>query len=110
LSKKWKVSHTIINRTERIHFLVPPISTEEFMKGKVIDGSSKIVLDFLKAHQDQAFTQDEIIDAVGSHPVSPESIMHFLAAMAPLQLQGLVERRLIISTDKDSELYYRAIY
>jgi hypothetical protein len=84
-----------------------PVSTEEFIKDKVYDGSSKIVLDFLRAHHDQAFTQDEIIDAVGSHPVSPESIMHFLVAMAPLQLQGLVERRQI-PTNNNSELYYQA--
>lgn len=83
-----------------------PISTDEFQKGKIIDGSSKIVLDFLRSHRDQAFTQDEIIEAVNPHP-TPESFIHFLAAMAPLQLQGLVERRQI-STDKDSELYYRA--
>lgn len=85
-----------------------PVSVEEFMKGKVIDGSSKFVLDFLRSHRDQAFTQDEIFKAVNPHP-TPESIIHFLAAMAPLQLQGLVERRQI-STDKDSPefLYYHA--
>lgn len=64
-----------------------PISTDQFKKRKVIDGASKIVLDFLRSHRDQAFTQDEIIDAVGSKPVTSESIIHFLAAMAPLQLQ-----------------------
>lgn len=85
-----------------------PISVEEFMKGKVIDGSSKIVVDFLTSHRDLAFTQDEIIKAVNPHP-TPESFIHFLAAMAPLQHQGLVERRLI-STDNDSLelLYYHA--
>lgn len=79
-----------------------PISLEEFNKGKVIDGSSKIVLDFLKAHHDQAFTQDEIIKAVNPN-YTQESFIHFLAAMAPLQLQGLVERR-----EVSNELYYRA--
>jgi hypothetical protein len=47
------------------------------MKGKVIDGSSKFVLDFLRSRRDQAFTQDEIIKAVNPHP-TPESIIHFL--------------------------------
>ena len=87
-----------------------PVSVEEFMKGKVIDGPSKIVLDFLRSHRDRAFTQDEIIKAVNPHP-TPESFVHFLAAMAPLQLQGLVERRQISDTeDKDSPelLYYHA--
>jgi hypothetical protein len=60
-----------------------PVSVEEFMKGKVIDGSSKFVLDFSRSHRDQAFTQDEIIKAVNPHP-TPESIIHFLAAMVPL--------------------------
>lgn len=80
-----------------------PIATDEYEKGKIIDGASKIVLEFLRSHRDHAFTQKEIIDAVGSKPVTSESIMHFLAAMAPLQLQGLVERRQI-----GNELYYRA--
>jgi hypothetical protein len=68
-----------------------PISADEFRKGKVVGGSSKFVLDFLRAHRDQAFTQDEIIKGVNPNP-TPESFIHFLAAMAPLQLQGLVER------------------
>ena len=38
------------------------------LKGKVIDGSSKIVLDFLSSHREQA---DEIIKAVNPHP-TPE--------------------------------------
>ena len=67
-----------------------PISAGTFMNGKVLDGASKLVLDFLKAHQDQAFTQEEIIKAANPNP-TPESFIHFLAAMAPLQLQGLVE-------------------
>jgi hypothetical protein len=79
-----------------------PISADEYMKGKVIDVSSKIVLNFLRAHRDQAFTQDEIIKGVNPNH-TPESFIHFLAAMAPLQLQGLVERREI-----SNELYYRA--
>jgi hypothetical protein len=78
-----------------------PIPVEEFRKGKVVDGSSKIVLDFLRSHHDQAFTQDEIIKAVNPYH-TPESFIHFFAAMAPLQLQGLVERRQISATDKDS--------
>jgi hypothetical protein len=76
-----------------------------------MDGSSKIVLEFLRSRRDQAFTQDEIIKAVNSHP-TPESFIHFLAAVAPLQFQGLVERRQISDTeDKDSQelLYYHAI-
>lgn len=77
----------------------------EFQIGNIIDGSSKIVLDFLRLHRDQAFTQDEIIKAVNPNP-TPESFIYFLAGMAPLQLQGLVERR-EISTAKGSELYYR---
>ena len=83
-----------------------PISIEEFKQGKVIEGSSKIVLDFLKLNRDQAFTQDEIIKGVNPNP-TPESFIHFLAAMAPLRLQGLVERR-EISTASGSELYYHA--
>ncbi len=83
-----------------------PISADEYKKGKVIDGSSKIVLDFLRSHRDQAFTQDEIIKGVNPNH-TPESFIHFLAAMAPLQHHGLVERR-EISTDKGSDLYYRA--
>ena len=78
----------------------------EFQIGNIIDGSSKIVLDFLRLHRDQAFTRDEIIKAVNPNP-TPESFIYFLAGMAPLQLQGLVERR-EISTAKGSELYYRA--
>lgn len=83
-----------------------PISLEEFQQGNVIDGSSKIVLDFLKSNRKQAFTQDEIIKGVNPNPTS-ESFIHFLAAMAPLQFYGLVERR-EISTARDSELYYHA--
>jgi len=83
-----------------------PISIDEYQQGKVVDGSSKIVLDFLKSNRNQAFTQDEIIKGVNPNPTS-ESFIHFLAAMAPLQLQGLVERR-EVRTTKDSELYYRA--
>jgi hypothetical protein len=49
-------------------------------------------LEFLRSHRDQAFTQDEIIKGVNPDP-TPESFIHFLAAMAPLQLDGLVERR-----------------
>ena len=79
-----------------------PISVDEFQKGKFVDGSSTIVLNFLKSHRDQAFTQDEIIRGVNPDH-TPESFIHFLAAMAPLQLQGLVERREI-----SDELYYRA--
>ena len=92
---------TMINKTENIYFPMP-ISIEEFQKGKIIDGSSKIVIDFLRAHRDQAFTQDEIIKGVNPNH-TPESFIHFLAAMAPLQLQGLVERREI-----SNELYYHA--
>jgi hypothetical protein len=83
-----------------------PISIEEFQQGNIIDGSSKIVLDFLKSNRDQAFTQDEIIKGVNPNP-TPESFIHFLAAVAPLQLHGLVERR-EVSTARGSELYYRA--
>lgn len=83
-----------------------PISLYEYQQGKVVDGSSKIVLDFLKSNRNQAFTQDEIIKGVNSNPTS-ESFIHFLTTMAPLQLQGLVERR-EVRTTKDSELYYRA--
>lgn len=79
-----------------------PISIEEFSRGKLIDGSRKIVLDFLQSHRDQAFTQDEIIRAV-SPDYTKESFVHFLAAMAPLQHHGLVERREI-----SDELYYHA--
>lgn len=83
-----------------------PISIYEFQQGKVIDGSCKIVLDFLKSNRNQAFTQDEIIKGVNPNPTS-DSFIHFLAAMAPLQFQGVVERR-EISTTKGAELYYRA--
>ena len=83
-----------------------PISLEEFQKGKIIEGSSKIVLDFLKSNRDQAFTQDEIIKGANPNP-TPESFIHFLAAMAPLQLDGLVERREILTAGV-SELYYHA--
>lgn len=48
----------------------------------------------------------DIINAVNPYS-SPESFIHFLAAMAPLQLQGLVERRMI-PTNNDFELYYQA--
>ena len=85
-----------------------PISIEEFQEGKLVDGSSKIVLDFLLSHGDQAFTEEEIIKGVNPEP-TPESFVHFLAAMAPLQFQGLVERRQISSAGS-SELYYRATY
>ena len=83
-----------------------PISVDEFLQGKAIHGSSKIVLDFLKSNRNQAFTQDEIIKGVNPNPTS-ESFIHFLAAMAPLQLQRLVERR-EISTPKGSKLYCKA--
>jgi hypothetical protein len=82
-----------------------PISIEEFQLVNIIDGSSKIVLDFLKSNRNQAFTQDEIIKGVNPNP-TPESFIHFLAVMAPLQLQGLVERRQV-SRDRGSELFYR---
>ena len=83
-----------------------PISIEEFQQGNVIDGSSKIVLNFLRSNHNQAFTQDEIIRGVNPNPTT-ESFIHFLAAMAPLQLQGVVDRR-EISTASSSELYYHA--
>ena len=80
-----------------------PISIDEFQQGNITDGSSNIVLDFLRSNRDQAFTQDEIMNP---NP-TPESFIHFLAAMSSLQLQGLVEMR-EISTAKGSELYYKA--
>ena len=83
------------------------VSIDEFHKGNIIYGASKIVLDFLRSHRDQAYRQEEIMERVNPNP-TPESFIHFLAAMAPLQLQGLVERR-EISTAKGSELYYQAI-
>ena len=83
-----------------------PISFDEYQKGKIIDGSSRIVLDFLRSHKDQAFTQQEIIEDVNPNH-TPESFIHFLAAMAPLQLQNLVERRKI-STPEGPLLYYLA--
>jgi len=83
-----------------------PIPLEEFKKGNTVDGSSKIALDFLKSHSDEAFTQDEIIKGVNPDP-TPESFIHFLAAMAPLQHHRLVERR-EITTPKGPELYYVA--
>jgi hypothetical protein len=46
-----------------------PISIEEFQQGNIIDGSSKIVLDFLKSNRDQAFTQDEMIKGVNPNPL-----------------------------------------
>lgn len=52
--------------------LLMPISVEEFMMGRVIDGYSKIVLEFLRSRRDQAFRQDEIINEVNPHP-TPES-------------------------------------
>lgn len=72
--------------------VIMPISVNEFHQGNIVDGSSKFVLKFLRSHRDQAFSQDEIINGVNSNP-TPESFIHFLAAMAPLQLEGLVERR-----------------
>jgi hypothetical protein len=83
-----------------------PISIDEFQKGNIVDRASKIVLDFLRLHRNQAFNQVEIKKGVNPNP-TPENFIHFLAATAPLQLQGLVERR-EISTAKGSELYYRA--
>jgi len=83
------------------------VSIDEFQKGNIVDGASKIVLDFLRSHRDQAFSQEEIMKGVNPNP-TPDSFIHFLAAMAPLPLHGLVERR-EISTAKGSELYYRAI-
>jgi hypothetical protein len=83
-----------------------PISIDEYQQGKVVDGSSKIVLDFLKSNRNQGFTQDEIIRGVNPNPTS-ESFIHFLTAMAPSSLQGLVKRR-EVRTTKDSELYYRS--
>ena len=83
-----------------------PISLEEFQKGKIIEGSSNTVLDFLKSNRDYAFTQDEIIKGVNPNP-TPESFIHFLAAMAPFKLLGLVERRQILAAGH-SELYYQA--
>ena len=83
-----------------------PLPVSEYLKGNIVDGSSKIVLDFLLAHRDQAFTQDEIIKGVNPNP-TPESFVHFLAAMAPLQFHGVIERRKI-SSAKGSELCYHA--
>jgi hypothetical protein len=83
-----------------------PISIEEFQKGKVIDGSSKMILDFLKSNRYQAFIQDEIIKGVNPNPTA-ESFIHFLAAMGPLQFQGLVERPEVL-TAKSSEFCYRS--
>ena len=85
-----------------------PISVNAFQEGNIVDGSSKIVLDFLLSHGDQAFTQEEIIRGVNPDP-TPESFVHFLAAMSPLQFHGLVERREISSTN-GSELYYWATH
>jgi len=45
-----------------------PISIDEFQQGNITDGSSNIVLDFLRSNRDQAFTQDEIIK--GGEPQS----------------------------------------
>ncbi|HEX2305413.1 MAG TPA: hypothetical protein VHH33_03925 [Nitrososphaeraceae archaeon] len=36
-----------------------PISIDEFQKGNIVDRASKIVLDFLRLHRNQAFNQDE---------------------------------------------------
>jgi hypothetical protein len=74
----------------------------KFQRGNIIVGSNKIVFDFLRSHLDLAFTQDEKIKGVNPNP-PPESFIHFLAAMAPLQPQGLVERR-EISTPNGPEL------
>ena len=82
-----------------------PISSKDFQKGKVVEGSSKLALNFLLAHKEQAFTQDEIISGLNPNPTK-ESFIHFLSAMAPLQLQGLVERRQM--SDDESDLYYKA--
>lgn len=85
-----------------------PISSEEFTKGKALDGPSKKILDFLTAHPEQAFTDEEIIQAGnGGRPVEAEHIIKFLAALAPLQFGGLVEGRLISKGNK-MEFYYRA--
>lgn len=86
--------------------LLMPISLNEFRKGNIIDGSSKIVLNFLKSHINQAFTQDEIINGVSPN-LAPDSFIHFLAAIAPLLHHGLVERR-EISTPEGPDLYYVA--
>jgi hypothetical protein len=67
-----------INKIATTIFLIP-ISVNEFQEGNIVDGSSKIVLDFLLTHRDQAFTQDEVIKGVNPDP-SPESFVHFLAA------------------------------
>jgi hypothetical protein len=64
------------------------------------------VLDFLKSHSDEAFTQAEIIKGVNPDP-TPESFIHFLAAIAPLQHHRLIERR-ELTTPKGPELYYVA--
>lgn len=65
--------------------------------GKVILSMGiKIVLDFLKLHTDEAFTQDEIIKGVNPNPAA-ESFIRFLAAMAPLKLNGPVKRREILT-------------
>jgi hypothetical protein len=42
---------TTINRTESI-ILLMPITMDEFQQGNIIDGSSKIVLDYLRSHRD----------------------------------------------------------
>ena len=59
------------------------VSIDEFQKGNIVDGASKIVLDFLRSHRDQAFSQEEIMKGVNPNP-APDSFIHFLAAMAPL--------------------------
>ena len=61
------------------------VSIDEFQKGIIVDGASKIVLDFLRSHRDQAFSQEEIMKGVNPNP-TPDSFIHFLTAMAPLQL------------------------
>ena len=79
------------------------------LKGKVIDGSSKIVLDFLSSHE-QAFTRDEIIKEVNPHP-TPEFHPLSRCRWHRYRLQGQVERRQISDNDgKDSPelLYYHA--
>ena len=62
--------------------------------------------EFLKSNLNQEFTQYEIVKAVNPNP-TPQNFIHFLTAMAPFQLLGLVERRQILAAGH-SELYYQA--
>jgi hypothetical protein len=84
-----------------------PITSEEFNKGRKVSTLEKTILQFLRQHPDQAFTENEIAQAIGT--VKGKTLLDDLVNIftIPTVLNTLIKEGHITKRNIDSQTYYK---